>query len=282
MDLRLEWTLVACARILQPVVRLALAMGIKHPHLEDLLRDLLIEEAQRTWRSRGVPNPHLSQLSITTGLNRKMVTAKVRATVDTLPDTEQSAAAKTFTLWQQMVTEDASFRHLPLTAGDAVPSFETVARLGSRGNVHYRAILDELRRLHMVSEDEERGVVELTADGFVPAEDLRSMLAFLGDNSRDHLQAAVANALDEEPKMLERAVYASGLTLEDCEQIQRVGRERWATLHHDLAQAMTQAVDNAPPNAKARIRVGIYTYYEACDEDEGRGAAPTSESRSAP
>jgi hypothetical protein len=260
MEHRLDWALAACARILRPVVRLALAMGVKHPHLEELLRDLLLEEAQRSWRNQGVPKPNLSQLSITTGLNRKAVTAKVRSTVDPLPHTELSAAAKTFTLWLQMLTQDDTFRRLPITAGNAAPSFEAVARMSSRGDVHHRTILDELVRLQMVTED--AGVVELTADGFVPVQDLQSMLAFLGDNGRDHLLAAVSNTLGEEPRMLERAVYARGLTLQECEQIQRLVRERWATLHHELTQEMTQAVDRAPDGAKGRIRVGIYTYYE--------------------
>jgi len=263
MEHRLDWALGACARILRPVVRLALAMGVKHPHLEELLRDLLIEEAQRSWRRQGVPKPNLSQLSVTTGLNRKAVTAKVRATIDPLPHTELSAAAKTFTLWLQMLTDDASLRRLPVAAGSAAPSFETVARLGSRGNVHHRTILDELIRLNMVAEND--GVAELMADGFVPIEDLQSMLAFMGDNGRDHLLAAVSNTLGEQPRMLERAVYARGLSLQDCEQIHRLVRERWSALHHELAHEMTDAVDRAPAEAKGRIRVGIYTYYE----DEG-------------
>jgi hypothetical protein len=270
MEHRLDWALAACARILRPVVRLALAMGVKHPHLEELLRDLLIEEAQRSWREQGVPSPNLSQLSVTTGLNRKAVTAKIRATVDPLPHTELSAAAKTFTLWLQMLTEDASFRRLPVTAGQTVTSFETVARMSSRGNVHHRTILDELIRLNMVTEN--GGVAELTTDGFVPVQDLQSMLAFLGDNGRDHLLAAVSNTLGEQPRMLERAVFARGLTLQACEQIHNLVRERWSALHHDLAQEMTQAVDQAPVGAKGRIRVGIYTYYE----DESALPSPVS------
>ncbi|SFQ74550.1 hypothetical protein SAMN05216567_13618 [Variovorax sp. OK605] len=238
-------------------------MGVKHPHLEELLRDVLIEEARRSWHNQGVPNPNLSQLSVTTGLNRKAVTAKVRAIVDPLPHTELSAAAKTFTLWLQMLTQDASFQRLPVTAGDDAPSFETVARMSSRGNVHHRTILDELIRLNMVSETD--GVAELTTDGFVPVGDLQSMLAFLGDNGRDHLQAAVSNTLGEQPSMLERAVYARGLSLQECEQIHRLVRQRWSALHRELAHEMSQAVERAPVGAKGRIRVGIYTYYE----DEG-------------
>ncbi|MBB4224123.1 DUF6502 family protein [Variovorax sp. 375MFSha3.1] len=273
MEHRLDWALAACARILRPVVRLALAMGVKHPHLEELLRDLLIEEAQRSWRQQGVKRPNLSQISVTTGLNRKAVTAKVRATVDPLPHTELSAAAKTFTLWLQMTVENEDLRRIPVTTEDEAPSFERVARLASRGNIHHRTILDELVRLNMVAEG--NGTAELMADGFVPVEDLQSMLAFLGDNGRDHLLAAVSNTLGETPRMLERSVYARGLTLEDCEKIQLLARERWTALHHELAREMTEAVDRAPADSKARIRVGIYTYYED-DEAAQKKSGPPS------
>jgi len=97
----------------------------------------------------------------------------------------------------------------------------------------------------------------------VPVEDLQSMLAFLGDNGRDHLLAAVSNTLGETPRMLERSVYARGLTLEDCEKIQLLARERWTALHHELA------------DSKARIRVGIYTYYED-DEAAQKKSGPPS------
>ncbi|MBT2336835.1 hypothetical protein J7E49_23385 [Variovorax paradoxus] len=275
MEHQLDWALAACARILRPVVRLALSMGVKHPHLEVLLRDLLLEEATRSWRQQGVAKPNISQLSVTTGLNRKAVTAKVRDTVDALPHTEISAAAKTFTLWLQMVSENQAFQRLPITAdGDDAPSFETVARLGSRGNVHHRTILDELVRLNMAAEQD--GCAELKVSGFVPVDDLQSMLAFLGDNGRDHLLAAVSNTLGEQPRMLERAVYARGLSLEDCENIHRLVRERWTALHLELAGEMNRAVDRAPEGAKGRIRVGIYTYYE---DEAAPGAPPVAAQR---
>ncbi len=268
MDNRIAWAQAACARVMRPVIRLALAMGLKHPHMDELLRDLLLDEAQRLWRAQGVKEPNISQLSITTGLNRKAVTAKVRETTDPLPNTDVSAAAKTFTLWLQVHSDDASCRRLPVTGDAQTQSFEKLAKQGSRGNVHHRAILDELVRLNMVSEDD--GYVELKADAFVPAQDLQSMLAFLGDNSRDHLLAAVSNILGERSPLLERSVYANGLTLQDCEDIHELVRQRWSALHHELTREMTRAVD-AAASASGRIRVGIYTYYEAAENPSGAG-----------
>src|SRR5918993_5459338 len=80
---QLSWVLAACARVLRPVVRLALSLGAKHAQLETLLRELMIDEARRAWRLQGI-EPNISQLSVTTGLNRKAVTLRVRETPDPL------------------------------------------------------------------------------------------------------------------------------------------------------------------------------------------------------
>ena len=89
---RVGWVLEACSRVMRPVVRLALAFGLKHSDLELALRELLIDEARRAWRQSGI-EPNISQLSVTTGLNRKAVTTKVREDAEALPHTEMSAVA---------------------------------------------------------------------------------------------------------------------------------------------------------------------------------------------
>ncbi|OUM00585.1 DUF6502 family protein [Variovorax sp. JS1663] len=267
------WALEACARVLRPVVRLALAFGLKHAHFESLLRELLIDEARRAWRAKGA-EPNISQLSVTTGLNRKVVTASVREAEEHLPHTETSAAAKTLTLWLQMVTDDPALRSLPIVADGETASFEAVARHASRGNVHHRTILDELVRLNMATE--QAGRVELDAAGFVPAKDLKSMLAFLGDNARDHLLASVGNTLGAAPPLLERSVFAAGIAVEDCERIHQLARQRWGALHHELTREMTRAFDAADSEASGRIRVGIYTYYEDAAGEVNTDAAPHS------
>lgn len=103
---------------------------------------------------------------------------------------------------------------------------------------------------------------ELNATAFVPAKDLKSMLAFLGDNARDHLLAGVANTVGAEPPLLERSVFATGIPLEDCERIHQLVRQRWGVLHNELTHEMTRAFEAAEKDARCRIRVGICTYYE--------------------
>src|SRR5215207_4027251 len=81
---KMGWAVEACARVMRPLVRLALALGLKHAHLEVMLRELLIDEARQAWRDKG-SEPNLSQLSVATGSKRKAVTAKVRETEEPLP-----------------------------------------------------------------------------------------------------------------------------------------------------------------------------------------------------
>ena len=141
MENQLAWTLAACARVMRPVVRLALAMGVKHPHLEEVLRDLLLDEARRSWRAQGVKKPNISQLSVATGLNRKAVTSKVRDLAETLPHTEMSAAAKTLTLWLHMLADNPGNCRLPIVAEGDQASFERLARHASRGNMHHLSLI---------------------------------------------------------------------------------------------------------------------------------------------
>lgn len=266
MQDRLTWAQAACARVMRPLVRLALGMGLKHPHLESMLRDLLLEEARRLWRRQGVAEPNISQLAVTTGLNRKDVTARVRRPADPLPHTELSAAAKTFTRWLQLASQDPALLRLPLAAGAAgTPSFEDVAREASRGDVHHRAVLDELIRLGMCARVDGTNV-ELTAEGFVPTADLQSTLAFLGDNLRDHASTAVSNALGEAPLLLERAVFAEGLAESDCDAIHQWMRQRWSALHRELVSQLTEAIARSGARGSRRLRVGIYLYHVEREE----------------
>ncbi|MGR4871509.1 DUF6502 family protein [Variovorax sp. LARHSF232] len=270
-----SWTLAACARVMRPVVRLALALGVKHPQLQRLLRDLLLDEAQSVWFADKGTAPSISQLSVTTGLNRKVITSSVRETRAPVLDREMSAAAKVLTLWLQMSTNDPALQNLAI-AGDA-PSFENIARLASRGNVHHRAILDELVRLNMASEED--GRAQLNATAFVPSSDLKGMLGFLGDNTGDHLLAAVANTLGAQPALLERSVFVSGISAADCERIHQLARERWGGLHHELTQEMRRAFDAEKSDTAGRIRVGIYAYYAVAAPRIAPVAAPSKRVR---
>lgn len=81
-----------------------------------------------------------------------------------------------------MVADDPASRVLPIATEGEAASFEALARQAIRWTMHHRSVLDELLRLDMAIEH--AGSVELNAAAFVPAKDLKSMLAVLRDNGR--------------------------------------------------------------------------------------------------
>lgn len=270
---RTRLTLAACAQLMRPLVKLALAMGLKHPQLEQLLRQLLLDEASLLWQKGGVARPNVSQLSVTTGLNRKDVSLRVRVSVDdALSSTEESAAVRVFTYWLHMAGKQPGLKMLPVMGGS--PSFELYARVVTRGDMHHRAVLDELVRLGMATESD--GMAELTTDAFVPSKDDKALLSFLADNGQDHLLAAVENVLTRQPLFLERSIFAEGLLARDCEAIQNSVRKDWANLHGRLMDTMSKAIEAAPVEGTHRMRVGIYTYFEPLDPSKSNHSDDTS------
>lgn len=269
---QIDWTLATLARLLRPVVRLALGAGVKHAQIEEVLRQTLVNEAASVLRERGGNPDNVSQLSVLTGLHRKDLTQRVRQADDGLQRTDDSLPSRLFTRWLQHVSADPAAWKLPLTAPQGELSFETLARQETRGNIHPKALLDELERLGVVRRTGK--TVELNSDGFIPTGDLQSMLSFLGDNGRDHLMAGVENVQSGEPRFLERAIFTQGLSEQQCAEIQDAVRRKWAQWHAEIYADMLKAEESGPGEPGHRMRVGIYTFYEPAVREESPAGPP--------
>ncbi|HSV51733.1 MAG TPA: DUF6502 family protein [Burkholderiaceae bacterium] len=260
MSTRTQTAAAAIARVLRPVVRLALAFGVKYQQLDAIVRDLLIDEAARGSSGERKARVNVSQLSITTGLSRVDIKERTGAARSELPATEMSYAAKTFTLWLQEASADAALRSIPVASTQHDITFENLARKATRGNVHHRAVLSELTRLKMVVREGDQ--VTLLASAFVPTNDEQTMLAFLADNTRDHLNAAVSNVTSGDALYLERVVFSQGLAERDCIAAMATMRAGWNRIHGQLVNHLTQAPDQVGAEQPFRVRLGVYAYYE--------------------
>jgi hypothetical protein len=273
-----DWAMGTVARLLRPIVRLALGMGLKHSQLDALLRQSLLSEARSVLTARGGTPTNVSQLAMVTGLHRKDVTSRLREGDDGgIPHTEASPASRVFTRWLQQVMADPALWRLPIADKAAGMSFETLARMETRGDVHARALLEDMERLGVVRCDGR--FVELTRDGFVPSNDLQTLLSFLADNGRDHLSAGVANVTGEAPRFLERAIFTEGLSEAECEALQAGIRKDWDQLHAKIYSDMLASEQRSTDAPTHRMRVGIFTYFEP---SQGGAQPPEAGSTGAP
>jgi hypothetical protein len=255
-----EALLTAFRRILAPLARLAIARGVRHAQLDELLRSVFVDAARDAHPD--VPaNRSVSRVSAATGLHRREVARLMGAAAPEAP--RGSLATQLFTRWLSHPAfrkKGAPLRSLPRQG--AAPSFESLAQSVTK-DVHPRTLLEEVCRLGLATHDEKKDTVTLVRDRFVPDTDERRMLGFLGHNVGDHLAATVANVLNEGTRQLEQAVFADELSGLSIERLQPVVREQWQSLLRELAPAMQKLLDEDEAEDRLRnqrLRVGMYAF----------------------
>jgi len=249
------------SRLLVPIARLCLANGITFATADEVLKRAFVQEANAL-QPGASEHGMVSRISTATGINRREVT---RLTKLEAPEraTKQPLASEIFARW----TTDRAYRNLngepsALNRLGPAPSFEALAQTITR-DVHPRSMLDELIRLDLVSYDKSLDLVSLTRNDFVPRSDSQQMLNFLGDNVGEHLNAAIANVLNDGNSHLEQAVFADELSAESLEALQPLVMAHWNTLHEKMVPALTSLIEAdklAGRTQDQRVRIGLYTF----------------------
>lgn len=271
--------------MLTPLAELAIARGLHHGELDELLR-LAFVDAALAAHPAVAPGRAVSRVSAATGLNRREVSRLIQR--EPTSTSKHSPATQVFTRW----LSDPAWRQggVPtpsLPRQGAALSFETLAQSVTK-DVHPRSLLEELCRLGLVRVDEETNRVELLRDRFVPSGDEPRMLGFVASNVGDHLRAAVANVLGQEPPHLEQALFADELSRESLAELQPLVRAQWQLVLRKLAPEVEKLIeaDKASQRvADQRLRVGLYAYsqpmnpvvtqdsHDAADPQQMPGAA---------
>ena len=253
------------ARLLRPLVRLFVRCGITFPALCNLLRELYINVAEYDFALPGKPQTD-SRVSLLTGIHRKEV-ARLRgagAPVSVVP-ASISRTSRIMARWLSAPEfTDASGHPLPLPrmaeVGKAkAPSFEVLVASVTR-DVRPRAVLDEWLDRGLVVVDAEDRVV-LTEAAFVPSGGSDQQLYYFGRNLHDHVAAAIANVLGEQPRYMERAVHYDGLSKELAETLEARSRE----LAMDALRAANREANLACESDAGgdwRWNFGLYVYRE--------------------
>lgn len=264
----------ALRQLLAPLARLALARGVPHATLDELLKQALVSAADESHAALP-PHRRVSRITTATGIHRREVSrlvAGLREGAAHRAPPARSHASELFTHWRtHPVYADRRGSPAELPRQGPAPSFESLAQAITR-DVHPRSLLDELLRLGLAAHDPVLDTVRLVREAFVPQGDEARLLRVLGRNVGDHLSAAVDNLLHDNRRHFEQAVYADGLSDASMAEFRhRVGDQWQATLaalvpalEAMVARDADAAIDAAAPTRLApqrhRVRLGLYSF----------------------
>lgn len=248
----------SCRQLLRPLVRLALWFGLKYQEFDEVVREVFIEEAIAAWQKEHGKAPSASQVSVTTGINRKEIKRLGAEDSDSqIPARSLSSIA--FTKWINGALNRTIKQRLAVQTTDKETSFESmIGEIGS--DVHFRSVLSELTRLGLARETD--GYVELCALDFTPTTDTEKLAGLLAENTGAHLSAAVSNMIHKGLPYLEQAVWATDFGRDDCIAVQNVARSTWHEVRGKLLAAMEEVNPATPPPNPHRVRVGMYVHFE--------------------
>ena len=158
-------------------------------------------------------------------------------------------------------------RNRTLARGSEPGSFDSlVASVSS--DVRPRAVLDELKRLGAVQEDEQG--VTLLHGSFVPRQGFEEMSWLFADNLHDHLAAAAAN-LQGHANFLEQSIFVDQITQASAAQLQGAAVLAWKQAFKTVMGQAQQRFDAdaqevGPEQRNQRVRFGVYFF---SDQDSG-------------
>lgn len=256
-----QFVLDQTLQIMQPLVRWLLRSGVSYGEFSTALKTVYLIETETELQRIGGKRTD-STRSMLSGLHRKDVRALLPLVLDTLADghpradavnSRPSLASKVVTRW---LADDLP-ECLPAT-GDA-PSFDTLSRAVSV-DVHPRAVLLELVRLGVVTEDEQG--VHLRRAAFEPDRGQEELLRMVASSVADHLAAGVSNVTRErERSFLEQSVFADGLHPESVAKLETLAATLWPQVMKTLVKAATPLYEkDSQTGGKQRFRAGMFSY----------------------
>ncbi len=274
----------ALARLLAPVAQLAVARGLPFAAVDEMLKLAFVQAADAAHPDL-LAHRKVSRITTATGINRREVTRLTQQAPRTAVHS-RSLASEVYAHWLSDVAyRDPQGRPRVLPRQGPAPSFESLAQAITR-DVHPRSLLDEMVRLTYAQTDDSTDTVT-AAPSAVPQGDSARMLALLGGNVGDHLQAAVDNVVADagpgSPRHFEQALFADGLSEATMAWLRDVVRAQWQAVRLAVVPALETRLqaDAQTPDAPARRwRLGLYSYDEVTAPAAADAAPPAP--RSAP
>jgi Family of unknown function (DUF6502) len=254
--------------LLRPIVRVVLSQGIPFAYLSELLKSILVEEANQNFRL-DKKSPTDSRISLLTGVHRKDVNRLRNAVVDadTKLPSKVSLGGQLVAQWlgnDQYLDEKGQPKPLPRYKSEGgLASFEALV-MGVNSDIRSRVVLDEWTRLGVVHIDEEKRVC-LNTQAFIPSKGFDEKAFYFGHNLHDHAAASAHNLMGLEPPFMERSVHYTGLSTDSINQLTAETKELGmkALLAVNKSAMEREKIDAVSNTPRHRMTFGIYFYAES-------------------
>lgn len=268
-----QWLVPTLRRILTPVIRMLIHFGITLPFLNELIKSIYVDIAEREFSTATAKKVSDSRISLITGVHRKDVKRlRCEAHEDSAPSRNVSMGARLIATWLQdprYQDEHGKPRILAKQTSDEQPSFEDLVNEVSKGDLRPKVMLDELLRQGSVALLEDASVQLLEA-AYIPKQNLQDIAFYLGKNLHDHASAASKNFIaadcGDTPEFLDRCVYYDGLSETSVKTLQKMaeelGMKNLLAINQKAAELQAQDRQSLNGADAQRMHFGIYFYSE--------------------
>ena len=283
-----EQFLAAVTRMLRPVVRQVMSFGLTYPVLDELLRTLFVDVAERDFALEFKRQTD-SRVSLLTGLHRKEI-ARLRhqpRDPDAPPPVEDTLITRVIGRWMAGPPfADRRGRPRPLLYESSRPRDPSFARLvrDRSLDVPVRSVLDELLRLDVV-EIAAGGEVVLRQEAHLPSEEIKGKLTLLGSDPGELFSTIVHNIEQPDAPWFQRKVVYDNVGAEALEDLRREARQAGEEFIR-RANSILSAYDrdrnaDAPGGERTRVVLGAY-YFEESTSPPAPAAVSKEKSRPLP
>lgn len=256
-------------RLLRPIVRQAIRWGVGYPTVNQILREVFVEVAERDF-ALPFKRQTDSRIALVSGLTRKEV-AQLRkrgAPRGETPEVEDTVITHVIGRWMAgppYADTRGAPKPLPYDSDDAgQPTFSTLVRdLGV--DLPVRAVLDELVNLRSV-ELTAHGNIVLRQQAHIPTEGVEGKLTILGSDPAELFMTVAHNIDDADAPWLQRKVVYDNIGSDALPALEaesrRLGEEFLQRANALLSSYDRDRNPQAPGGSRARVVLGAYYFQE--------------------
>lgn len=270
-DLKLA-ILAAYKRLLKPLVRILIRNGVSFSEFGEIAKEVYVEVAADDFP---LPDKNMTQgrIAILTGLTRKDVNRLI-----TQKGKQQGDYASNLNRVMRILTgwhTDPQFTgpyglplDVPYDQGEERSFTELVRRY--TGDMHARAMLDELLRIEAVKETD-GGRIKVLTRTYMPKVDAPESLDRLGNAVRNFVETMDFNRTEQLPenRLFERTVDADdGIRLSDLPIFQEYVRERGQFLLEEIDDWLSKLEPLSERSDEPTVQTGIGIYHYLKKQDE--------------